>query len=315
MSSRDRVSAARRLARGCENWRAGRPTISATVCRGLSESYGFWKTIWTRRRASRGRRPARDASGEPSRLIVPPSGSCRPDDAAGDRGLAAAGFAHQCDALARPDRRTRCPRRRPRIGGVPRASPSARRPRATGCGAGAGDLHRRAWTWPRRLLPLEAAGEVAGRGPTSSGISSSQRAIRCTQRGANAQPAVARPRRRRRPECRAACAARVDRALPRPGHSVYGCSAHASPPGGALLDDPPAIHHRDPVGDRSDDREVVRDVQDREPGLVGKPADLSQQPLLNDDVETGRGLVEDDDAGRQTSAIAIATRCCCPPES
>ena len=64
--------------------------------------------------------------------------------------------------------------------------------------------------------------------------------------------------------------------------------------GGALLDDPPSIHHRNPVGDRTDDRQVVRDVQKRQPGLVGKAPDLSQQSLLNDDVETGRGLVEDD---------------------
>jgi hypothetical protein len=41
--------------------RAGRAIVSPTRWRGLSESLGFWNTIWTRRRCSRVRPPASGA--------------------------------------------------------------------------------------------------------------------------------------------------------------------------------------------------------------------------------------------------------------
>ena len=83
---------------------------------------------------------------------------------------------------------------------------------------------------------------------------------------------------------------------------------------GALLDDSAGVHDGDAVGDRPDHREVMRHVHNRDAALAAKTVDLLQDVGLCDHVEPGRRLVEDDDSGSQTSALAIATRCCWPPE-
>ena len=46
--------------------------------RGLSDSNGFWNTIWMRRRAASGRSRAKAASSLPSNTIRPPLGGCSP---------------------------------------------------------------------------------------------------------------------------------------------------------------------------------------------------------------------------------------------
>ena len=43
---------------------------------------------------------------------------------------------------------------------------------------------------------------------------------------------------------------------------------------GPLLDDSARVHDGDPVGDRADDREVVRDVDDRDAALAAEAVDL-----------------------------------------
>jgi hypothetical protein len=56
----------------------------------------------------------------------------------------------------------------------------------------------------------------------------------------------------------------------------------------AFLDDASRVHHRDPVGDRRDDGEIVRDVDDRDAELVLQARDLREQVRLRDDIEPGR---------------------------
>ena len=57
---------------------SGSLTRLPTVCRGLSDWYGSWKTICTRRRSARA---FVCASGSPSNRTSPPVGGCRPSSA------------------------------------------------------------------------------------------------------------------------------------------------------------------------------------------------------------------------------------------
>ena len=84
---------------------------------------------------------------------------------------------------------------------------------------------------------------------------------------------------------------------------------------GALLDDPPGVHDRDPVGDLGNHGEVVRDVHHRETRSRLSRA-ISSSTLAW--VTTSRPVVGSSSTtrgGSQTRAIAIETRCCRPPES
>ena len=69
-----------------------------TVCRGSSDEYGSWKTIWTWR-CSAGRSPG----STPATLIEPAAGGLEPDHATGQSRLARAGFANQANAFSLPD--------------------------------------------------------------------------------------------------------------------------------------------------------------------------------------------------------------------
>jgi hypothetical protein len=68
-------------------------------------------------------------------------------------------------------------------------------------------------------------------------------------------------------------------------------------PGVAELGQPPGVHHGDPVRDLGRDAEVVRDEQDAAPDLVAQRAEERQHLRLDGDVESGRGLVRDDQVG------------------
>ena len=65
----------------------------------------------------------------------------------------------------------------------------------------------------------------------------------------------------------------------------------------ADLQQVPGVHHRDPVGQLEQQRQVVGDEQDREPELVLQLDDLAEDVALHHDVERGRRLVHDDDLG------------------
>ncbi len=69
-------SSAREAAMRCT--RRGSATISATVIRGLSDSYGSWKTICTRRRMRRRSRADRRPTSAPSSMTRPPLGAMSP---------------------------------------------------------------------------------------------------------------------------------------------------------------------------------------------------------------------------------------------
>ena len=58
-----------------------------------------------------------------------------------------------------------------------------------------------------------------------------------------------------------------------------------------------AVEHRDAIGDLEQQRQVVRDEEDRELQLLLQLRDLRQDLPLDDDVERGRRLVHDHDLG------------------
>ena len=76
----------------------------------------------------------------------------------------------------------------------------------------------------------------------------------------------------------------------------------------------PEIHHRDPITDVADDREVVGDEQVREPELVLKVLQEVQDLRLDGDVERAHGLVEHHELGfegeraRDPDALALSAR-------
>ena len=154
--------------------RAGRAISSATRRRGLSESVGFWKTIWIRRRASRERASRAAASGSPSRRIRPAAGCVQAGDAARDRRLARARLPDEREALARGDARTNVLGRDDRLvtaRRARRARPSTRRSGASpaprsGAPSGRLELERAA------SAPLEAAHGVARRRPPPAAAAS-----------------------------------------------------------------------------------------------------------------------------------------------
>ena len=82
--------------------------------------------------------------------------------------------------------------------------------------------------------------------------------------------------------CRAQQIARVLR----PGRTEQGL-------GRACLDDPPASHHRHPVGHARDHRKIVGDQQQPHPLVAGKSCDQAQHLGLRRDIERGRGFVGD----------------------
>ena len=61
----------------------------------------------------------------------------------------------------------------------------------------------------------------------------------------------------------------------------------------AGLDDPPRIHHRDPVAGLGEHAEVVGDQDQRQPQLLAQPLQQLQHLGLHDDVERRRRLVGD----------------------
>ena len=82
----------------------------------------------------------------------------------------------------------------------------------------------------------------------------------------------------------------------------------------AGLDDPAAVHHRDPIGDLGDHAEIVGDQDQAHAGLGLELLEQRQDLRLHGDVERGRRLVGDQDVGAQRErhrdhhALALAAR-------
>ena len=136
---------------------------------------------------------------------------------------------------------------------------------------------------------------------SSSGVSLRQRSNRCAQRGAKLQPAGRSTSDGGRPGIAASRCGRGpveprDRARAAPTCTGAGASQKTSR-FGALLDDPPGVHHHHAVGDLGDDADVVRDQDDRRAELGLEPLDQLQDLGLDRDVERGRRLVGDQQVG------------------
>ena len=80
------------------------------------------------------------------------------------------------------------------------------------------------------------------------------------------------------------------------------------------LDDAAAAHHRDPVGDVVDHRQIVRDEQIGEAELLLQVLQQIEDLRLHRNVERRDRLVADDRSGSSASARAMPMRCRWPPE-
>ena len=84
---------------------------------------------------------------------------------------------------------------------------------------------------------------------------------------------------------------------------------------GRAGDDAPAGDVDDPVEVREQRVDVVRDEQDRDVLGAADPAEQRRDGRLVGQVEAVERLVEEEQlAGEATSACAISSRCCSPPE-
>ena len=90
---------------------------------------------------------------------------------------------------------------------------------------------------------------------------------------------------------------------------VHGRGTHVL--GRTELDDTAEVHHRDPVGDDTRRREVVRDEQHRHAELAAQPPDQVERGRGERHVERARGLVAQqqcgrhDDRARERGALAL----------
>jgi hypothetical protein len=75
------------------------------------------------------------------------------------------------------------------------------------------------------------------------------------------------------------------------------------------------VHHHHPLGRFGDHAHRVRDQHHRHAHLLLELGDQVQDLRLDGDVQRGGGLVGDQQAGLQDSAIAIITRWRMPPEN
>ena len=232
-----------------------------------------------RRCVARRARARAPASGSPSSAIVPAAGGVQARDAARDRRLAAARLADERDAAARARSSNETSvGRRPRgraAAAVHRLEP--RRPEqrpARACARGARRRRGARAVERRRRAPLEAAhGVVRRRRPRAAASRLAARLARSAQRGANAQPAGRSPTPTATPGMpRSRRAARRDRGSRRRARACTGgagASSTVRPAPASTMR--PAVHDRDPVGDLRDHRQVVRDVDHRQP-VLGRAA-------------------------------------------
>ena len=96
---------------------------------------------------------------------------------------------------------------------------------------------------------------------------------------------------------------------------MYGCSGLFVQIGGRRdLDDLAEVHHGDPVGDVTHDREIVRDEQERQVQLVLKLLEQVDDLRLDRDVQRRHRLVAHEElriereGARQPDPLALAAR-------
>ena len=155
----------------------------------------------------------------------------------------------------------------------------------------------------------------SGRAP-SAGLRRRRPRIASGQRGWNRQPGGGSTRSGGAPgmECSPVVVERDRRAQQLPRVRVRGLGEHVARR--ALLDDPPGVHHRDPVAGLGDDAEVVRDQQDRgvEVALAGRRGCAGSAPRRARRARSSARRRRRT-SGRSTSASAIMMRWRMPPEN
>ena len=287
-----RARASRSAASAPMPWIAiGSTSVWPTVKRGLSEAYGFWNTIWMRRRiGSHSRFDSRSRSTAPH--DAPPRRySTRPDD------RPAVGLVQL--QQRQPERRLA----RARLADHAERAPAAQRE---------ADPRRRAADGPELGAAEQAAAqpERLRRGRAPRGRRGRRRDRRRQRRGhrpsARRVGAARRPARRRRRlrRCRSSPARFADHRQPRgarverrpageqrAGVGVARGAEDARRPGPARA--PAVAHHHHAVGDLADDAEVVADEQHAHAVLGLQPREQLHDLALDGDVERGGRLVGD----------------------
>ncbi len=302
-SSPTRASASRRDRR--LSTRSGRAIELRTWWRGLSDSNGFWNTIWMRRRTSSGREAA--SADQRARRRT---GCCR----------RRAGAAPRCSG--RPSS-CRCPTRPPARRSVPAGSRTTRRRRPDGpCG--------RCGSAPRARTP-RAAQRSRGRPAVSRSVLAdrSTTAISCARQQRTACPGAASASSRhglralragvlaaRREGAPLRPLAHADRdagdAAQRARVAEVGDRAHERARirmtrplddvgRRGVLDDAARVHDDDAVRHARYHREIVRDVDHGHALLAAQAVELEQDAILREHVEPRRRLVEHGD-GRLADA-------------
>ena len=144
-----------------------------------------------------------------------------------------------------------------------------------------------------------------------------QRSMAQAQRGSNGQPGGGRSGPAAGPRSGSSPVA-APRRVAGSSAAGRGCTGGAggrrAPRSVARLDDPPGVHHLDPLGDPGDDAEVVGDEHDRHAQLVGAARWISSRIWAW--IVTSRAVVGSSamsSLGSQARAIAIITRWRMPP--
>ena len=81
------------------------------------------------------------------------------------------------------------------------------------------------------------------------------------------------------------------------------------------LFDAPLVHDDNKISQRQRLVLAMRDMNEGDVELLLKAAKLSPHPHAQEGVEGRQGLVQEQDWGSVTSALASATRCCWPPDN
>ena len=302
-------------------------TASYTVCRGLSAPVGSCSTSWTRRRYALQRRGAVYVSGWPGDATAPAVGSTSPR------------IARASVVLPQPDSPTSA---RISPGATARSTPSTARWPAAARGRGRSTprlvhlqgrhVRRRVdCIAPRRSRDAAVAAHGDARRPRAAAPAGAQHAARrrsrsgpsaTGQRGWNVQPGrqVARERAGRRAARAgrsrdAGSPMRRERAAERPAVRVQRVARRPSSAGPSSTIRPAYMTAtRSQVDDEH--RQVVADDHHAD-AEVARPASVIRSSTwactMTSSAVVGSSAMTS--RGRQASAIAIITRCFCPPES
>ncbi len=290
-----------------------------TVCRGLSEPIGSWKTIPIRRRKADRPDGLSVLRSVPSNRIVPSVGRSRQDRRASGGALAAAALPHQPERLVLAEREAHP------VDGMHGLAALEHLPGTPDlvvdheildlehrhrCRLAARNLARRC-----RRHPATSTGSPGSTGSStgcqhaidwpglisaSGGVWVRQMSVARSQRGANGHPSASSVTRGGRPRMALKTRERVavSRGTHRSSPSVYGCAwAREEVHDRRRLHHLARVHHDDPIAVPGDDPEVVGDEDGAEVRAQDEVVEERQDLSLDRHVERGRRLVGDQESG------------------